>query len=435
MSSTTMRPSATGPTAIPPALPTRQTTRSRGSSVVVIGAGPYGLSVAAHLQAHGVRARVFGEPMVTWRSHMPAGMFLKSTPAASAIAAPVPGFTLSDFFAASGLPALGDDEPVPIEDFERYGLWFQSSLVPWVEQVRVRRVARDGEAFEVWLDSGEELRAAAVVVATGLVDFAHVPDELAAGLAHQEPGVAAAVSHSSQHRDLSVFAGRRVAVVGAGQSALETAALLHECGARVHVLVRGRRVVFAGPPSGDAPLHRLLKPSSPMGPGWSLAALHRGAPMFRHLPLGARLRTVHNVLGPSGAWWLRSRVEGRIDLRIEHRVRAATIGTDGLVLHLNDANQRSYELPVDHVIAATGYRADLGQMDFLAPSLRNRLTSARGWPGLTPDFESSEPGLFFVGLSAAATFGPLLRFVCGTELAGPRVARASAVHALSEPGA
>jgi cation diffusion facilitator CzcD-associated flavoprotein CzcO len=403
--------------------------------VVVIGAGPYGLSVAAHLQAHGIRARVFGEPMVTWRRHMPAGMFLKSTPAASAISAPVPGFTLLNFCAQSGLPAFGEDEPIPIEDFERYGLWFQSNLVPWVEQVRVRRVARDGAAFDVWLDSGEELRAVTVVVATGLMDFAHIPDQLAVARADPEPGVPAAVSHSSQHRDPSVFAGRRVAVVGAGQSALETAALLHECGARVHVLVRGHRVVFAGPPSGDRPFHRLMKPSSPMGPGWSLAALHRGAPMFRHLPLGTRLGTVRNVLGPSGAWWLRSRVEGRIDIRIDHRVRTTTVDAEGVVLHLNDANQRSYELPVDHVIAATGYRVDLGQMDFLAPSLRHRLTSARGWPGLTPDFESSVPGLYFVGLPAAATFGPLLRFVCGTELAGPRVARASAIHALSGPRA
>jgi thioredoxin reductase len=368
--------------------------------------------------------------MATWRRHMPIGMFLKSTPSASAISAPARGFTLLDFCAESGLARLDESQAVPIDLFERYGLWFQERLVPWVEQERVRQIRPVGGAFDVTLESGEHLRAGSVVVATGLMNFAHIPGELSAFDAGGAPACER-VSHSSHHRDLSAFAGRRVAVIGAGQSALESAALLKEGGADVHVLVRGPRVLFAMPPTDEGLFQRLVKPSSPMGPGWSLLCLTRGAPMFRHLPPRARLRTVRSVLGPSGAWWLRERIDGGVDIRTEHRVRAVTLGDGAAVVHVNDANRRGYQLPVDHVIAATGYRVDLGALGFLAPDLRDRLCRVGESPQLTSSFESSLPGLYFVGLAGAATFGPLLRFVCGTELAARRVSTAVASRSQS----
>ncbi len=398
--------------------------------VVVIGTGPYGLSVAAHLAALGLRTRVFGQPMATWRQHMPKGMFLKSTPAASSIAAPRPGFSLRDFCAATGAPPLGEDQAVPIDLFERYGLWFQRRLVPWVEPLAVSRVAPAevglpaGGArrrFHLVLESGEEVDTDAVVVATGLMPYAHIPPELA------ELAASGLVTHSSRHRDLSSFAGTRVAVIGGGQSSLETAALLCESGAEAHVLVRAPQIRFAPPPAPSSWLQSLRKPDSPMGPGWSLFALHRGASLFPRLPLHTRLQLVRSVLGPSGAWWLRDRVDGRVDVRTANRIRAATPRAGGpIVLHLSDANRRAEQLSVDHVIAATGYRVDVAALDFLALSRPARLVLAGGSPRLTAGFESSLPGLYFVGLASAATFGPLLRFVCGTEFAAPRVSAAVA---------
>ncbi len=412
-------------------IPAVNRAKSRDGSrprVVVIGAGPYGLSVAAHLRALGVHARVFGDPMATWRQNMPEGMFLKSTPRASSISAPQPGFSLLDFCDYAGVPRLTEEQAVPIDLFERYGWWFQERWVPWVEPVRAREVAPDGGGFRVGLESGEDVAADCVVVATGLTSFTYTPPELAgARLAGGTPGGSGLLTHSSEHRDLSRFADRRVAVIGAGQSALETAAILRERGAKVVVLARGRRVLFASPPARPGPggpAHHVLKPPSPMGPGWSLYALHRGPALFRHLPLHVRLRTVHSVLGPSGAWWLRDRVDGMIDIRTEQWVRAATVEGEEVVLHLNEANRRSYELRVDHVIAATGYRVDVAAFEFLAPALRLSLERAGGSPRLTASFESSAPGLFFVGLPSAATFGPLLRFVCGTQFAASRVSAA-----------
>ncbi len=390
--------------------------------VAIIGAGPYGLSIAAHLRGRGIRARVFGEPMGVWRHHMPEGMFLKSEPRASSISAPAPGFTLGDFCEEIGLRPLHDGEPVPIDLFIRYGLWFQEHLVESAERLSVRRVASSNGTFDLLLDSGEELQASAVVVASGQVDFAYVPPELSA-LVPEGPSAAGRVSHTSQHRHFSSFTGREVAIVGGGQSALESAALLHETGARVHVLVRRSRLLWANPPleAADGWPERLLKPPSPLGPGWSHYTLSRAPGFVRWLPPQSRLLLVRKVLGPAGAWWLRDRVVGEVDLRVGGRIEAASVSDGRVTLRWRGLNSEMAELAVDHVLAATGYRVNLEANDFLDPDLVGRLKRVAGSPRLSASFESSAPGLFFTGLSAAATFGPLLRFVCGTPFAAHRI--------------
>ena len=249
-------------------------TTNRGAPVVVLGAGPYGLSIAAHLQARGVRVRVFGEPMGSWRHRMPKGMFLKSEPSASTISAPRPGYRLAEYCADQGLGQFGRHQPVPIDVFVGYGLWFAERLVT-VEETQVDVVSRAGDGFEVALASGEQLYASAVVVATGLTGFANVPIELQE-LAPHGPSPDGILAHSSQHPDLSRLAGRRVGVIGAGQSALETAVLAAERDADVTVIARRSNLVFASPPA-EAGARRFMRPSSPMGPGWSLFALSHGA--------------------------------------------------------------------------------------------------------------------------------------------------------------
>jgi thioredoxin reductase len=395
--------------------------------VAIVGAGPYGLSIAAHLRGRGIEARVFGEPMGGWRHHMPQGMFLKSVAGASSLSAPAPGFTLGDFCEEIGSSPLHGDEPVPIDLFIRYGLWFQTQLVEAVERVRVRRVAGNNAGFDLLLDSGEELQADAVVVASGQADFAHVPPQLQA-LVPEGPSATGRVSHTSQHRDFSSFSGRKVAVVGGGQSALESAALLHETGARAHVLVRRSPLLWADPPgeAADGWRERLLKPPSQLGPGWSLYTVSRAPGLVRWLPPQSRLLLVRKVLGPSGAWWLRDRVVGEVDLRIGGRIEGASVSDGRVTLRWRALNSEVTELAVDHVLAATGYRVNLDANDFLDPALVGGLKRVAGSPRLSASFESSVPGLFFTGLSAAATFGPLLRFVCGTAFAAHRITDALA---------
>ena len=393
-----------------------------GATTVVVGAGPYGLATAAHLRGRGVPVRVFGEPMGSWRHRMPAGMFLKSTLSASSISAPVAGYRLSDFFGQLGeeRPALICGEKVPIATFIAYGLWFKEHLLPDVEETRVSGLEADGKGFRIILNSGEELGARNVVIASGLTGFGNVPDELAA-LVPGGPAPDAPVSHSSQHQDFAALAGRRVAVIGAGQSALESAALAHEAGAQVAVIVRGPQVVFAGPPrNGPAPMWTSIKsPPAPLGAGWSHALLSRGfgPAAFRHLPARARLRLVRVILGPAGAWWLKERVEGRFPVRVGERVEKASAGSAGVVLQLAGSGGARSCVEVDHVIAATGYRVKVDALDFLAPDIRSRIVRLAGWPRLSSTFECSVPRLYFTGLAAAASFGPVLRFVCGTAFA------------------
>ena len=395
---------------------------------VVIGAGPYGLSVAAHLSARGSQPRVFGEVMSSWRSHMPAGMYLKSTPDASSLSAAKPGYQLADYCTSQGIRPLQDasDDIIPIELFTRYGQWFQEQLVPQVEQSVVTHVERAGNGFVVTLDTGEEILTPTVVVATGVSHVDYVPDELAALAPGGQPSPDAAVSHTSQHSSLTGFRDRRVAVIGAGQSALESAALLHEAGADVTVLVR-RTARFGTPPEHPTGLAgRLPQPHSPLGPTWRIYPFSHAPGYFHYLPEQTRLNLVRRVLGPLGAWWLRDRVAGVLPVLNQHAVRQASLDSGGVLLSTTCSDGQHAELRVDHVLAATGYRIDLAKLGFLETGLQQRIRLTGSFPALSRSFESSVRGLHFVGLPAAATFGPVMRFVCGAGFAARRVASAAA---------
>jgi hypothetical protein len=267
------------------------------------------------------------------------------------------------------------------------------------------------------------------VMAGGVVDFAYVPDELAAA-APGGPSPSAAVSHSSQHHDLSALAGQDVAVIGAGQSGLESAALLHEAGANVQVLTRDQARFGPPPkPAAHGPARLLPQPHSPLGPTWRIYPFSHAAGYFRYLPAQTRLDLVKRVLGPLGAWWLRDRVVGQIPVRQGLRIRQASQDGGKVLLSVESAVGQPADLEVDHVIAATGYRVDLAQVGFLSAALRDRIRVLGGFPCLSPSFESSVPGLYFAGLTAAAEFGPVMRFVCGTPYAGRRISDAVAGRA------
>ncbi|MGW1030126.1 FAD-dependent oxidoreductase [Streptomyces sp. NPDC002577] len=383
--------------------------------VVVIGAGPYGLSTAAHLKARGLHVRVFGSPMASWAENMPAGMLLKSPPSASMLSAPEAGFTLDAYCREAGETRLTGHDPVPVEMFVRYGRWFAEQLVPEVENVRVLGVDRQADGFHLKLASGEELRAQAVVVASGMDGFAYVPEALVPLVPE---GLA---SHSSLHADLAKFAGQDVVVVGAGQSAQESAALLREAGAQVRLLARTPRLVFGAAPTPSP--H--WQPDTPLGRSWGLYAVVHQAAAFRFLPAPTRLRLVKRVLGPFGSWWLKPRLDGVVPVRLGETITGAKRNNGGGVhLTTRGADGSTHTIETGHVLAATGYRIRLDALDFLAPELRSELARTGGFPALDSGFQSSVPGLYFTGIKSAATFGPLMRFTCGTRFAAPRLADA-----------
>ena len=177
--------------------------------IAIIGAGPYGLSIAAHLNARDIPSRIFGSPMSVWATQMPRGMRLKSEGFASSLSEPKSEFALRDYCRQERIPYSDVGEPVSLETFVAYGLAFQKRFVPNLEDRLARSVRREGAGFELLLEDGEKVFARRVVVAVGITYFANVP----AVLAGLRPEL---VSHSSAHGDLAGFRGRRIAVIGAG---------------------------------------------------------------------------------------------------------------------------------------------------------------------------------------------------------------------------
>jgi thioredoxin reductase len=268
------------------------------------------------------------------------------------------------------------------------------------------------------LDSGEPVHARTVVMAAGHRMHARTPEQLE-GIARESD----LVSHASEQPDLAQFRGRRVAVIGAGQSALETVALLHENGAEAILIARRAAVEWDTPPrGGETKLYRLRRPQSGLGRGWPKLLLETHADFVRPLPQPMRHKVLGAVLGPSGAYWLRERVEPYVEVRGDSQVVSAEVAHDRVLLQLATSTGESECIEVDHVIAATGYCYNLDRLDLLDPGLRDDIHTVGGFPHLSSHLESSVPGLYFTGLAAGGTFGPVMRFVCGTEFAGPRVA-------------
>jgi len=384
----------------------------------VIGAGPYGLSVAAHLQGRGADFRIFGRPLDTWRTAMPQGMCLKSDGFASSLSAPEPGSTLADYCLEHDLPYHPTQLPVPLETFVAYGLDFQQRYVPDLEERTVTSVVRDGRGFRLGLDDGEEFRAGQVVVAAGITHFASMP-RIFDGLSPE------LVSHASAHHDLSGFVGKQVTVIGAGSSAVELSVGLARAGARSRLVARAPSIHFSSPPPGGdrrTVLGKLYKPGSGLGPGWRSRASCDAPDLFRYLPARWRPEIVRRHLGPSSPWHLKEPFESWVEVITGRSLQRAEAAQDGVRLVLASAQGNPpITVESDHIICATGYRADVQRLTFLDPSMRSELHTIAKTPELSHRFESSVPGLYFLGLAAAVSFGPLMRFMYGDEFAARRI--------------
>jgi FAD-dependent urate hydroxylase len=384
----------------------------------VVGAGPYGLSVAAHLRAAGVPYEIFGEPMESWQGFMPQGMVLKSEPFASNLWDPARRFTYEKYLAEKRIAYRPVGDPIPVERLVDYGHWFRQHAVGDVRRVKVRRVARADGAFSLELEDGTVSKARRVVLATGHMGFRYVPDELK-GL---PDGMCL---HSTALYDLRQFAGRDVTVIGAGASALESLALLHEAGAKTRLVARRKQITWLGLPRPNPTLiERLRTPDAGLGPGWRSWAVSELPFLYRRMFEPARRHRYYlNSWGPSGAWWLRDRVEGKIGLLLGHQIASAE-AVDGRVLLGLTSAAGATKFLTDHVVAATGFDVALERIDCLEPTLRAQIAREGPYPRLSANFETSVKGLFIVGLPAAPVFGPVQRFMFGAKHAAPAVTKA-----------
>lgn len=372
------------------------------TDVIIVGAGPYGLSAAAHLRTiPGLETRIFGEPMSFWQRHMPAGMFLRSPWSATHIADPKNEFTLDAYVAAKGnhLP-----EPIPLERFINYGQWFQQQAAPKVDTRKIRRVELTSNGFQLTAEDGEKLTAKRVVVATGIAPFAARPPEFA--------GLPATLSsHAVDHSDLRQFAGKRVFVVGGGQSALESAALLHEAGAAVEVIMRRpelRWLKWRATLLRIKLVGRILYSPRDVGPA-GISQLVARPDLFRLFPRSMQDKMGKRSIKPAGAVWLQDRLK-EVTIRTGRMVQSATPVGGQLRVRLDDGTEQN----CDHLLSATGYRIDIAKYDFLDRELLSRIERFEGYPCLKRGLETSVSGLHILGAPAAWSFGPVARFVSGT---------------------
>jgi len=309
-----------------------------------------------------------------------------------------------------------------MQSFAAYGLEIQKQFVPDLEEVLVTNVSLRNRGFEVALSSGERLHSRRVVVCTGLSGLARIPD----ALRELSPD---RMRHTFDISDYSEFRNKTVAVVGAGASAIEAGALVHEAGGCSEIFVRGHQAVFHGRTQRVRPLwERIKNPVTVLGAGrdnWLLQQLPLSVYM---LPLERRTPFVKRYLGPASPWWIKDRVLGKVAIHVHHEL--VGVSSAGQRLHLKirngDGNLRNVE--VDFVVAGTGYNADVSRLNFLDAEILSRVRRIEQAPRLDINFQSSVPGLHFVGPLSFMCFGPLFRFVAGAEVTARRLSRQFSHH-------
>ena len=372
--------------------------------VAVIGAGPYGLSTGAYLKAAGWNVCVFGEPMQFWADRMPAGMLLRSPREASNLADPGSALTLGSYEKATNTAPAA---PLPLETFVKYGRWFQQQLGFDLDRRLVSVVRREASAFRLTLKDGSVLKSGRVVVAAGIEVFQRRPavfQELPRNM----------VSHCYEGQKIADLRTKRVAVIGAGQSALESAALLSEAGAKVELIATIPELRWIGMHKWLhqlGPISKVLYSEYDVGP-LGISRLVAAPNLVFHIPLKLKDRIRVRAVRPAGSRWLPARLAG-VTISTGRTVQRAEAFGEEVHLRLDDGSERR----VDHVLMGTGYDVDIAQYGFLDRELLAGVQRLGGYPDLGPGFCCSVPGLHFVGATAARSFGPLLYFVAGTEFA------------------
>lgn len=386
------------------------------ADTTIVGAGPYGLSIAAHLRAARQSFYVLGTPLESWRNFMPAGMLLKSERFASNLWDPKRRYTLRRYCESSGMPYQAVGSPVSLAQFLTYAEWFREQAVGELHDVKVVKLRQLARGFRLDLIDGRTLKSRRVILATGHMAFRVLPQQLSE---LPEPQVL----HSTRLTHVGDYTQRDVTIIGAGQSALETAALLHEAGARVRIVVRRGRLEW-NPPSRPRPFwERIFEPDAGIASGWGSVAVSELPRTFRwRFAPAKRHRFVATAYGPSGSWWLRDRVDGKVELCLNSQVEDATPEGGKVRVGIRSAEGLRHVV-TDHLVAATGFKVDLDRLEYLDPGLRGSIArEAGGIPALNSRYESSVPGLFIVGMASAPVFGPIMRFMYGAKHVGPVLA-------------
>jgi hypothetical protein len=328
--------------------------------------------------------------MGAWINTMPEGMFLKSEGFALDLFEPKGRFTLGAYCAAHGIAYADTGVPISKETFIAYGTQFQKQFVPQVEERTAVAVERTESGFTTTFDDGGRVASRMVVVAAGIASYARIPSALQS----LPPDLC---SHSSEHSIFERFTGQKVVVVGGGSSAMDTAAALRRRGIEVTVYARRHNLRFQTPLGDRSLWDKVRAPMTTLGPGWKSVLCTHAPLLFHRMPDGFRTKIVTRYLGPAPGWAVREEVEGRVAIVSGTTVSAAWVKDGRACLTLSHDDGSITTDIADHVICATGFKIAVDRTRFLASQLAGQIRHVDGAPKLSSHFESSVPGLYFIG--------------------------------------
>lgn len=360
--------------------------------LAIIGAGPAGLSLAAHAAHHGLSVALFGEPMSFWkRSIVP--LPLRSLPGSTNIDTPRAGYTYAEFAREVGLVELKN---IPFHAFLAYAQRFLRGHGLCVNRTQVTGLSRAADVWHLRTPRGE-WHARNVAVAVGLKGMERLPSAIAS---RRVPYTLA-----SQLQSFSPYAGKRVAVLGAAQSAAEIALEAAAKCAEVHMLVRGSAIKYRSLHTPGNPAFKLL--------------FRRADVFFQQLPAVLQNRLIRYLLKGTVEPGMRETIAASgVTVHTHVALDATASAVAGIRLDLGGGR----ELVVDHLVVATGYQYDVRRIPFLqAQAADGSLRHEGGLPVLSRHAEASLPGLYFAGLSALRMLGPQCQFVFGTSKVTPRI--------------
>lgn len=357
--------------------------------LAVIGAGPTGMSIAAHAESHGLDYAVIGESWAFWHRHM-IPLPLRSPPTSTNIDTPRSGFQFLDFARQFKRP---EAKRISFPEFAAYASWFATQHKLRPVRLAVQMLRRDREAWFIQTPRGA-IRARHVVVAVGLNGMQRLPDE-----AVRHPQLYTAVS---EIKCFGEFRGKRVAVIGGGQSAAEAALSLAATGANAHLVVRGPRVIFRSLHSPGALVFKFL--------------FKRADRFIAFLPAFLQTQLLRFLTKGTVEPELRDELERR-DVRI-HTSSQVVPTISSRQMRLEICSHETDSIPVDHAVLGTGYAFDVRRIPFLRDV---PVAHVGGLPRLNRYGESSAPGLYFCGIAALRLIGPQAQFVFGTKKLSPRI--------------
>jgi cation diffusion facilitator CzcD-associated flavoprotein CzcO len=358
------------------------------TDLLIIGAGPFGLAVAARAAHDGIQHLIVGRSMEFWRQNMPKGMFLRS--ASDWHLDPLNVHTIEAFLSGQGKKP-SDVEPLSLDFYLSYAAWFQAQkriqpLPVYIEQLE----SSDGRFIATTVD-GDAINARRVVLAPGFKHFAHAPEDLVARLPRDS------FQHTSQFVDFSEAKDKRFLIIGGRQSAYEWAALLLEAGAAaVHVSHRHPQPTFEE--ASWSWVNRIVDYMAD-DPSW-----------FRRLSQVEKDKVSHRMWAEGRLKlepWLAPRLQDQ-RVKVWPQTQLVSCAQQNGELQVSLSNGET--LSVDQIVLATGYKVDIARLPILSRSLLAKPETRNGFPVLDDHFETSIPGFFITSMPAMQDFGPFFGF-------------------------